>query len=226
VVASRLSQRLGLWLWPAADGETLIVGEPNFDQTPSYQIRNLRSDPRQNNVIESDVTISGKDQPSCILACGFGGGGEFAQSTLRSGITNPVVNADLSAVIDAYPSVKFVSVPAEIAALVPFDEPVARPLFLYDAESKTQAQLDNSVLREMSLLLAKSLTAHYTIMGHQLGGVNIAVDTIVDVWDERSNIQTPLWISGRSFKKSRSSGTTTEIDLVRPGSLQFNAHAP
>jgi prophage tail gpP-like protein len=219
--ASRTCQRNGLWLWAGQDGETVIVGKPDFTQAARYQLRNLRSDPRQNNVIDADVTISGKDQPSCILACGFGGGGEFAKSTLRSGIINPIVNADLSAVTAAYPSVRFATIPFTVDIDQAFDDPSPRPLFLYDSESHTQAELDKFVLREMSLLLRKSLSAHYTIEGHQLGGVNLAVDTIVDVWDERSNLQTTLWVIGRSFTKRRNEGTRSTLECIRPGSLQL-----
>jgi prophage tail gpP-like protein len=218
--AERVAQKHGLCLWAANDGQTVIVGKPDYEQEARYQIRHLTSDPSQNNVIESDVTISGQDQPTVILACGPGSGGDFANSTLRSAIVNPIIQADYGAIVAAYPSVKFVPVPAEIIPFEPMTDPGARPLFVYDAESNDQNELDNFVLRELSMLVRKSLTAHYTIMGHQLAGQNVAVDTIVDVEDDRSGLHMPLWIISRSFRKSANAGTTTTIEAIRVGSFQ------
>lgn len=81
---SRILNRLGLWPWTSADGDTLIVGKPNFDQDPVGQLRrkfpsaaggfgvsagiNLASAP--NNIIRGGVRLDSSEQPSFIVARG------------------------------------------------------------------------------------------------------------------------------------------------------------
>jgi|SRR5579875_293369 len=223
--ASRISQRFGLWIRPGADGKSIVVCKPDFDQQPSYAIHHKTDDSAiYNNVIESEVQKSRLDQPSIIFAYGFGGGGEFAKATLKGGIINPVVVTDNSEIVAAYPSVSFktAEVPAIASgiATVMYD-PMARPLYLCDREAHTQSELDAFIRRELSLRMRKALFAVYTFEGHRLGGVPLAVDTIISVDDDRSNLHTPLWIQGRRFRKSPTEGTRTTIECILPGSLQF-----
>jgi prophage tail gpP-like protein len=220
--AARVSQRFGLWLWPAADGKTLICGKPEFDQDARYQLLHKAPTGAQNNVIESHVSQSGRDQPTCILSCGFGGGGDFPRSTLRSGVINPLVDGDISPIIDKYPQVKFLTPSLATSAVEPITEPNNRPLYIYDPESHSQDQLDAFTLRELSLLMRKSLTAHYTIEGHKLNGQNVVTDTIVSVDDDVSNLHLPLWVIGVSYsKRGGAQGTTTTLECIRPGTLTF-----
>lgn len=226
--ASRVSQRFGLWLWPAADGQTVIVGKPDFDQPARYTIRQRAGNAEEiyNNVLESDVDVTDEGQPSIIFASGYGGGGEFAKSTLRGGIINPLIGAPNSSILAAYPNVKFVLPPipaiTSAVATIPIPNPNACPIYLYDPESHTQDQLNNFLLRELSLHMRKSLVAKYTIEGHKLNGQPVAVDTIVDVDDDRSNLHLPLYVQARRFsKKGGTGGTTTQLELIRPGTLIF-----
>ncbi len=178
--ASRVSQRFGLWLWPYVDFQTIMVGKPDFDQDPSYTLVHRVKDGGDNNVEESDFVRSRKEQPTVIYASGFGAGGEFAKSKLRAGIINPLITGTLAGdslqkILKAYPEVQFVkidSIPAlrSGAEVFTLADPNARPLYLYDAESHTQEQLNAFLLRELSLRMRKSLTASYTIMGHTLNG--------------------------------------------------------
>jgi prophage tail gpP-like protein len=221
--ASRVTQRAGLWIWPAADGETVIVGTPEYDQDPRYQLRHRLSDGGvHSNVQESDVVQSGKNQPRAIIATGFGGGGEYAKSTLKGGIFNPVIqSSDDSDVINAYPEIKFLGLPTSDVAFEPITEPGARILYLYDPESHTQSQLESFIYRELSLCMRQSLQARYTIEGHKLNGQAVAIDTIIDVDDDKSNLHTPLWVLGRQMTKDVGGGTRTVLDLIRRGSLIF-----
>lgn len=227
--ACRVSQRFGLWIWPAVDGETVIVGKPDFDQPSRYTLRHkLDASAAQNNVLESEVEFADEEQPSLILGMGFGGGGEFSKTKLKSGIINPIIvtpEEDLAALEQAYPSVHWITPPPAAIisgiATFPIPNPNAVPLYLYDPESHTQEELDKFVLRELSLRMRKSLVCRYTIEGHKLNGQPIAVDTIVDVDDDRSRLHTQMWVLGRRFSKSRTGGTTTVMELIRPGTLVF-----
>jgi prophage tail gpP-like protein len=225
--ASRVAQRFGLWLRPAVDGKTIVCAVPDFDQASRYQLLLKTDGSQSNNVLDWHVTKSRADQPSILFASGFGGGGDFARSTLRGAILNPLIAlADPNVVTEllaAYPGIICASPPTPaivsgVSALML--EPFARPQYLYDSESKDPAQLRTYLQRELSLRMRKSLTAKYAIVGHKLGGQPIAVNTMVDVDDDVSNLHGPMWIQSRKFsKESPTSGTTTTLEAIRPGTL-------
>lgn len=227
--ASRITQRAGLWIRPAVDGTTVIVAAPDFDQPSRYAIRLKTDGSQNNNVLEWDVRKSRLDQPSIIFASGDGGGGEFPKATLRGAIINPIIalaNPDIvGQLLAAYPGLVGATPPAPaiisaIASIIA--DPNARPLYLHDTDSKTPAELQAYLRRELAMRMRKSMTAQYTIEGHTLGGQPIAVDTMVDVDDDISGIHGPMWIVSRRFTKAAGeAGTKTVISLIRPGCLLF-----
>ena len=224
---SRVAQRFGLWIWPSQDHQTIVVGKPDFDQEPLYQILNSL-DPSlspHNNALDWDAEASRKDQPSVILATGFGGGGEHAMVTPKGGIINPVSAVSHVAIAQAYPTVKFTQPTLQSGggglAQLPLIDPVPRPMYVVDRDSHNQGEIDSYLLRELSLRMRHALTANYTIEGHRIGGVPIAVDTIVDVQDDHSGLHQLMWVIGRHFRKDAHAGTSTQIQTIRPGSLQF-----
>ena len=224
--ASRVAQRFGLWLRPGVEEGTIVVARPDFDQAPRYQLLQLTSagETSASNVEDSDIEFNSEDQPSVLVGLGVGGGGEFAKSQLKAAVANPLVAADLSSFVDAYPTVKFLTVPDVASGILsdPIIEEHPRALFLYDSQAHTLAQLQAFLLRELALRLRKSLSAHYTIIGHRLGGLPVAVDTMISVNDDISNLHLPLWVFGRRFSKSPGEGTRSVLELVRPGSLPFD----
>jgi prophage tail gpP-like protein len=220
---SRVVERHGLWVWCSADGDTLIVGAPDFVQAPRYQ---LRCSEGETNILSGEISYDGTDQPSIIVADGFSGGGEFGRGKIKSYCVNPYFGIgedgfptdDVASVIAKYPEaepVLFVTQPYEKKA--PRMPP--RPVFLHDEESKTQEQLNFFVKRTMSELLRKSLVCHYTVEGHGQT-VNGAftpwdIDTVVDVQDDVGGVHERMYLLGRTFEKSRSGGTFTRLELVR-----------
>lgn len=222
--ASRISQRFGLWIRPGADGKTIVIAKPDFDQEPRYGLQHTYdATATANNIERGHFKKSRREQPSVLYASGFGSGGQFDKSRLRSGIVNPVVDADNSALINAYKNVKFASVPPVTAAFPPLAESSARAAFLFDNESHTQAQLDAFVLRELSLRMRKALAARYEFMGHKLNGQTISIDTIMSLNDQRPTVKWagPLWILGKRFSKTPTAGTRTVVEMLLPGSLVF-----
>lgn len=227
--ASRITQRAGLWIRPAADGSTVIVAAPDFDQPSRYAIRLKTDGSQSNNVTDWEVTKSRQDQPSIIFASGFGGGGEFPKSTLRGAIINPLIalaNPDIVAqLLSAYPGLVGATPPAPaiVSAIASIMlDPSARPLYLYDSESKTIDELRAYLRRELALRMRKSLVAQYTIEGHVLAGQPIAVDTMMDVDDDISGVHGPMWVMSRRLTKAAGEqGTKTQVHLIRPGCLLF-----
>lgn len=82
---SRILNRLGLWFWPSVDGDTCIVGVPNFDQDPIAELRRKRRTGTGNdgsgpagalaaagssNIIRGGIRRDATEQPSFIVARG------------------------------------------------------------------------------------------------------------------------------------------------------------
>jgi prophage tail gpP-like protein len=222
---SRVAQRFGLWMRPTADGTTIIVSTPDFTQDPSYTLQRLASGGVANNVLEGGIKFSRKNQPSMILASGFGGGGVFANSTLRAAIVNPCIQTNVAPTLVNYPNVTIVTTPV-LGGASQFSQSIdilCRPLYLYDPESHTQGELESFLIRSLSLRMREALVGNYSIEGHTLGGAIVGIDTIAQVQDDRSNWSGPLWVQDRTFSKKPGSGTTSHVTLIRPGTLAFGS---
>lgn len=226
--AARVAQLHGIWLWPTADGHGVIAGQPDFSQAPSFHL--TRTEDGVNNILEGRVTRNGRDQPSIIVATGFGGGADFAHTTLKSKCINEITGLGdddlptdaVSKVFSAYDDAPQILATAHPDRSNRFARNMARPMFLHSDEAKTQDQLDLFVLREMALRQRHAITAEYTVKGHTQNGKPWAVDTIVDVQDDRCNLHGPMWVGRRTFTKSRSQGTQTRLSLILPHTMSFS----
>jgi hypothetical protein len=136
-----------------------------------------------------------------------------------------MVAADNSAIEAAYPSIPIDAdqLTAITSQFAPFIEAKARPAFLYDPESHTPSELAAYLKRELSLRMRKAFVATYEFMGHTLNGQVPAVDTIINLVDQRPSVNWNgnLWILGRRFWKDPRSGTRTRLTMCIPGSIQF-----
>jgi prophage tail gpP-like protein len=224
---SRIVERHGLKIWLSADGTQLVIGKPSFDQGSFMTLSRLDANPAANNVIHGSARTSLKSQPSIIIGQTRGGGGEFPKSRLTRYIQNPQVVADNSAIRSAYPDAQEVFVldgngnPLASSDFRLINAPRARAMFLEDDESKTPEELENFLRREMALKMRQGFTAHYTVDQHTQHGIPWAVDTMVQVDDDRTNLHEPLYVLARTFTKSRSDGTKTHLELIRPNTLSF-----
>lgn len=231
---SKLVHRQGLHVFPSADGAAVIVDYPSYDQEP---LHTLVRTAEESNILDGSVKWSCQDQPSVIIADGMSGGGEFGHSQVMAKMVNPFTGVDqngmkwpeVKMVCDAYPSARELFFDSVTFGLKEFRWPQhfhTRPLFLHDENSQTAEELESFLRREMSLRVRRVLTVTYTVEGHgQYASdgsfVPYEVDTIVRVRDEPGGLNTALWVLGRTFEKSRSGGTTTRLELIIPGSLQF-----
>jgi len=236
--ASRVCQRQGLWIWPTADGQQLVVGTPDFDQAPITLLQRLNNG-GGTNVLDGSVKFDVSNQPNVIIADGEGGGGEFGHSKLQALLVNPAVaylpggkastsgpaaSAAYQALLKKYS--RATVLPPKHIAFTPQYTPTLRVMYLHDDESKTPDELANFVYREMALKLRQSVTAHYTVYGHGQPALDgsftpWAVNTMVDIRDEVGGLSEPMWVMARTFNKSRRGGTTTDLELIRPYSLEF-----
>lgn len=233
---SRLSQRFGLWIWLSADGEDVIVSRPNFEQPAIVRLVHKLSDTGQNNVVTGECAINGTNQPTMIIATGFGGGGEYDRSHMKVIMVNELTGltagglyrSEVRDTLLDHPEATVLDARGQLGSLLVNDGVVGnmvkaphRPIYLHDDESKTIEQLENFVRREMALRQRDGITAHYTFEGHTLQGAPWCVDTIVDVDDDALGLHTRMWVMSRTFEKSRMGGTTTTVELIMPYTLEF-----
>jgi len=226
--ASRITQRLGLWIWASADGETLFVSTPDFEQAPKYKL--LVNREGTTNVLSSSVKHSSMNQPSAIIADGYSYGGEFGKSKIIVVMFNNMVSLgdlpqDPEVLKYEKAGAKFIEGPVfPFASLVKLNK--YKPVYLHDDESQNLEQLEAFVRREMSLLQRQSIEASYVVEGHgQIVDGTFApwtVDTIVSVDDKPAGLKEDMYILGRTFEKSRSGGTTTKLELIRKNTIVFS----
>lgn len=234
---TKLLHRQGLHCYPSVDGTTVIVDQPNYNQTPTHFLYRTGS---ASNILDGAVKWSVTEQPSIIIADGKSGGGEFGHSQIMAKMVNPFTGVDRNG--NKWPDVEYASRAYPQATEIYMPDTLsesaaprrwvrqfhARPLFLHDENARTLEELEAFVRREMSLRLRKTLSVTYTLEGHGQyteGGefVPFATDTIVRVLDEPGGLNdVPMWVLSRTFEKSRSGGTTTKLELIIPGTLQFS----
>jgi len=219
---SRISQRLGLWMRPQADGKQITVSKPTYDGTAIYTIR--RSYDGHNDILDGEVVLNLESQPSIIVADAFSTNGVFGAGRCWAYMENPIIEVPMgahSAITNKFRSSSSnrVAFP-ELATNQLYTVPQARPLYLHDDEAKDQTMLNNYVKREMAHRLKKSLTFNPTVQGHEANGSVWSVNTIVSVDCEVSGLKENLWVMARTFTKSRSRGTLTKLELIRQHSFE------
>jgi len=235
--AQRIANRFGLAIWLSADGASVICGHPRIergqDDVP-FRLTRISGDSSQNNIESGGCDIDMTDQPSCIIADAASGGGTFGRSKTVARIANPLtaydedgfLNPEVSALFAKYANATEIVHESYPKLRNVIDTKVARPLWLHDEESHNEEQLEGYIRRELSLRLRRAVVGHYRVMGH---GQNIdgkfvpwAVDTQVYVQDEQSGVDEKMWVQSRKFHRSvGSSGTYTDLELIRLGSLEF-----
>lgn len=125
----------------------------------------------------------------------------------------------LDPIVTKYPGAKVITVGEK--STTHYKVSSARPVFMQDTASSTLTEIENFARREMALLQRKGFEVQYTVEGHApVDGPPWTVDTMVAVDDDVHGIHEPLYVMGRTFHKSRS-GTTTDLHLIRPHTLEF-----
>ena len=218
----RIIKRHGFWIWNSADGKNVIVDVPDFESDPLYSLRRrTNTDALHNNILAGTVRLSMADQPTHLVCCGFGGGGDVAHTRLRCLIGNPVFSANNGPLLDRYPDIQVIQTDFTILSPPAIDIPEPRVVYLYDPESRSDEQLANFARRMLAERMHQSLTAYYEVAGHTQAGIPWAVDTIVNVQDDIGGLSEPMYVLSRTFTKDRQNGARTQLELIRPGSLVF-----
>lgn len=243
--ASRMSQRFGLWIWASADGQNLIVDEPDFTQKSIYELRNALDDTGTNNLITSDFDSKAENQPTVIVATGVGGGGDQGRSGMKVIVVNELFGIDVQTpsptttfvqpyrpdftagvafvqkIIDANPGATVLPTRSDFRQLPFFDRARLRVIYLHDDESHTPDELASFARRELALKQQHGFVYRTALEGHTISGVPIYTNSIANVVDEVAGLQNRMWCRSRTFHLSRSGGTTSTADWLLPFTLDF-----
>ncbi len=232
----KIAERMGLYIWPSADGETVIVSTPDYDQAPVARIvRQIGTN--VSNVISGGIGVHTAHQPSCIIATGFAGGGEWSRAHMKVMMINELVGMTADSFLNVSPEVlKIVGANLDTIIIAPrtqvFPQSCSRPLkwatpvFYHDEDSKSVQQLANFVRRKMSSFQKEMWVGEYEVYDHTyFDGTNYipwTVNTMVDVVDEVSDYAGPMWVCGRTFTKdAKTGGTKTLLHLVLPHTIEY-----
>lgn len=235
----RCIKREGLILKAVADGSGVMVISPTFTGPVNYHVINKKTNSDQNNVITSNSQITWFTQPSIIIATGASPGGDFKKATLQVAMINELIAfdntgnllPDILNILAEYKSAKLVNATLVNGKYQPTrPELVPKfsiinnqysfcPLYLKDDQSKDLAQLQNFTTRKMAECQMKSLSLKYTVVGHTQNGHPWATNTLVSVDDDIHGIHENMWVMAKTFNKSYTGGTTTNLELIRPFTL-------
>lgn len=189
----RHAKRLGVMMWFSPSGR-LILGSPQYTQESRGRIvRRFRSDSRDPNNASGSVKRSIGDRYSQVTVLGRG-----SRKSGGSKITATALDPDWTAGF-------------------------SKPLIMQDQSIKTIEEAQRRAERELSRHKASALTLSYTLEGH---GIWIgdqrylyATDTMVDVLDEVAGIEGRYYVTKRTFVCDRQGATSTQLQLVPPGSI-------
>lgn len=225
--AQRIVERHGMRIWLSADGQQLVCGAPDYDSEPLYFLR--RTKDGRANIISGGVTRDYIDLPTIVFARGWSGGGVDRHSQHWRHVLNPIFLADHSALLASRPDSVEIKLESfidkngkdRVPPVTPVTAASPRPIFFEDRESRTAEQLEHMCRLQMSNKLQKAVKAVYTVEGHTCDGAIWAIDTIVNVEDDVAKLYGPMWVMSRTLKKSRKGGTTTTLELIPAGALEF-----
>ncbi|HEY2516943.1 MAG TPA: hypothetical protein VGI39_38995 [Polyangiaceae bacterium] len=89
--ATRIINRAGYFFWPSADGTSVVVGLPDYEQAAIAKLTRRIDDPTANNILSGGVKCRTSRQVGAIIATGFTGGGEWPRSHYKVGMMNELV---------------------------------------------------------------------------------------------------------------------------------------
>lgn len=196
----------GLLGWSSADGQSFVVGKPNYAQEPQFELRVGKNAGRvDSNVISltERETIAERYSRIIVLGSGAGNARNFGENVQRRGIALQGPNPDGTG----------------RAFVVPKD------LIIVDDDLRSQAAAQARADREMALResLASQATAvvrgHSQALGATVARANYAIDTMVRIVDE--DIEAPGnprdWLITRVHLSGSKEGKTSTLTMVPKG---------
>jgi prophage tail gpP-like protein len=208
-VLSHFLKEAGLLAWATADGRQLFVGQPHYEQAPSYSLflPDSMDSPRaqEGNVLKAKLRDSVGERYSKIVAIGEHrttdeDGDEEAEIYRAEVLDGPGPDGTGFALRHR------------------------KVLVVNDGDIRSQALAQTRAEREQAYRDATGRAVTITVPGHaqqldrRRDPVLYAPDTIADVELEQLGLRALFLVTSVTFKHSRSEGEVTELRLVPKGS--------
>lgn len=185
----RHARRLGVMMWMNPRGQ-LVLGSPHYSQAPLYSfVRRF---------------VNRDDDPNTIL-------GGPVRDTIDERVSRVTVYGRTHG-----DDVERARVRATASDA---DMPLAIEHVVHDNDIRTEAEANRRAKRELAEATARSRTVEYALPDHGMGRYLYAVDTMARVVDEWAGIDEAMYVTGRTFMRSRDAGTSTTVRLARRGSI-------
>ena len=204
-VIQDLADQVGALVWSAGDGSELVVGQPNYKQSPQYELRHYAPGAGKTSTVK-DLTIeeSTADRYSRIILLGAGAGTDANYGrpvTSRSGeVKDNPATADGEGLSFSAP----------------------KRLIIADHAVKSRQDAEGRVRREWNRRAMNAQIVSAVAEGHGQfrGGAYptlFATDTAAYVQDEETGTQGLYHVVAVEFRCSRSSGAETTLTLLPRG---------
>jgi hypothetical protein len=187
---------------------------------------------RPGNILKGSATRDWSSVPTVTIARGRGGdpnvvvaGTRHEFSTFDSQTVNPIAKIpEIQGIITADDNIivtreKRFDPKKRDSTIYGYGQPVYRPLFYQDKDSKNQEQLEYGVSKMVAERLKKTLEYECTVRGHvdPNTGAIWSIDSIVDIFDFIEQVDERMWLY-ENTKYNDGQGPMTSMRFVRPDS--------
>lgn len=235
---NHLAARHGITLQPVQERTRFAFVAPDYLQEPQWQLVRRHDNPagNSNNIIDAYAERDFTRFPTYALGIGRQAGTAEAVHVTAAESSIGIGSGKGSSTSAESSKAAVENIGATVTALIPEDvHPITerlapgkrRPLnalyrmfYLRDEEAKTQDELDRALARACAERMKDALQYHVKLSGHTdpVTGAMYTTNTIVQVTDELSDVDEPLWIEHVRFSYE-GQGRVTDLTCWRPGSF-------
>ena len=200
-VLQRFLEQADLLAWSSGDGETFVIGKPNYDQGIQYRFfapGENSSRMQDGNVLSYNHRQDASDRFAKVVVCGSSNGDSVnygKRVTSRRGVSE-----------DSTGTFKF-----------------PKTLIIQDDDIRTRAQAHRRAAREMALLNAAGETLSLEVQGWgqtkagQGAPALFAFDTLALWEDEGAGVSGDWYVTRIDFSEDKNSGQIANLTLVPKG---------
>lgn len=217
---NRLAARHGGTPQPTLNRNELNIVAPNYDQDPLYTIRRSR-DGRSNRIKKATARRDFSSFPTYTLVRGAGVTPAAQEKSSKNAST-------LNESAGLTPETLAVSVKGRVKPSPSAPDATGklyRLLSIHDQHATTRAQVQAAAFRAIWDRMKDTLTYRATLRGHTDPdtGAIYTIDTIINVQDEVTDVNEPMWVYRRTLRYDSKSGAETDIECWRIGAYQLGA---
>lgn len=192
----RHCRRLGVMMRMGPTG-TLVMTGIDYGQKPLYSLVRRVDDARGNNIISGGERYDTARLYSQVRVIGKAKG----KGTQRSNFDVTVDDFNEDAL------------------------PHEKVLLVHDDTIRSREQAETRAYRELARSKQGAHMYTYTVHGFGQDGRVYAPDTVCNVWDEVAGVKKPLYVIGRTFELTMSTGPRTTLRMVPLNSIVLDAEA-